>query len=89
MDALHSHMGADFFREASKFFVPRKMALGEGILFALQGRGRGGEGGGGQTNFLQEKTDFCENMRKKSKVFSNIRAISSLRKPQKSKIIVF
>ncbi len=31
----------------SKFVVPPKMALGEGILFfPLQGRGRGGEGGG-------------------------------------------
>ncbi len=37
------HMGADFFLEggknASKIAVPQKMAIGEGILFALLGEG--------------------------------------------------
>ncbi len=36
-------MGADFFPEggknASKIVIPQKMALGEGILFALLGEG--------------------------------------------------
>ncbi len=36
---LEAHMGADFFPEgggnASKIVMPLKMALGEGILFAL------------------------------------------------------
>ena len=36
-------MGADFFSEgrknASKIVIPQKMALGEGMLFALLGEG--------------------------------------------------
>ncbi len=40
---LRAHMGADFFPEggknAQKNLIPPKMALGEGILFALLGEG--------------------------------------------------
>ncbi len=41
--SLHAHVGANFFPEggknASKIVIPPKMALGEGILFALLGEG--------------------------------------------------
>ncbi len=41
--SLKPHMGADFFPEGgkntSKFAVPPKMALGEGILFPFVGEG--------------------------------------------------
>ena len=59
------------------------MALGDGILFALlEGKGEG------QTKFLQKKTGiFVKIWERKERFFSNIRAISSLKKPQKIKKI--
>ncbi len=54
--SLVSHLGADFFPKGGmtqkKFYAPPKMALGEGMLFALLGEGKEG----GQTKFLQKKT---------------------------------
>ncbi len=55
-------MGADFFPEggknASKNFMPPKMALGEGILFSFLGEGRRGEGVGDKPNFGRRKEGF-------------------------------
>ncbi len=51
-------MGADFFPEggknASKIVTPTKMALGEGILIALLGEGKGRD----KPNFCKRKQGF-------------------------------
>ena len=68
MDALYSHMGADFFPEASKIVVSPKMALAKSIPSPRASRGgdtfcppRGGvEGGkgGGTNQFFAEENGF-------------------------------
>ncbi len=59
---LFSEGGGDDAKNA----MPPKMALGQGMLFALLGEGK--EGGANQI-FAEENRDFSQNMRKKSKVY--------------------
>ncbi len=65
-------MGADIFHEiweeCLKKIAPKNVSRG-GDIFCTSRGGVEGEKGGTNQIFAEENRDFCENMRKKSKLF--------------------